>query len=190
MDMENSSSKYELEFGNKMEQTGMIFRQAEEKNLDGIMEIISQAQEDLKKQNIDQWQGGYPNREVVLEDIKNQENYVLEESGKIIGTGMLSFQGDPSYEGIYEGKWKSKKPYGVIHSIAVLREKKRLGTATKMLQNMIEICRERKILSVRIDTHQDNIGMKNWLKKNGFEYCGVIDLKEKKAVRNAYERRL
>ena len=41
------------------------------KDLEGIIDIIKDAQELLAGQNIDQWQNGYPNEKVILKDIKN-----------------------------------------------------------------------------------------------------------------------
>jgi len=39
-----------------------------------------------------------------------------------------------------------------------------------------KICMEKGIYSIKIDTHEDNEPMKGFLKKNGFEFCGVIYL--------------
>ena len=168
----------------------MGFRKAEEKDLSDIMKIIHQAQEDLRAQGIDQWQEGYPNEEIVRKDISRQESYVLEKAGELIATVAVSFEAEPSYERIYEGAWKTQVPYGVIHRIAVRRDKKRLGAATEILNKIIHICREGNIFSLRIDTHRDNKGMQSWIERNHFEYCGIIYLQSSGAPRNAYERRL
>ncbi|MCI7813519.1 MAG: GNAT family N-acetyltransferase [Lachnospiraceae bacterium] len=168
----------------------MIFREAQERDLESIMAIIHQAQEDLKNQGVDQWQNGYPNEEIVLGDINRKENYVLEDGGEIAATVMFSFAGEPSYEKIYEGEWKSDQPYAVIHRIAVDRSRKHAGAATKMLDEIIRICRQRDISSIRIDTHRDNKAMQGWIIKNQFDYCGTIYLKSSGAQRYAYERRL
>lgn len=169
----------------------MRFRMAQEQDLQKILAVIHQAQEDLKSQGVDQWQEGYPNEEIVRLDISRGENYVLEdENGEIAGTVVFSFRKEPSYEKIYEGAWKSRDAYAVIHRIAVDRDRKRLGVATEMLDEMIKRCRERKIHSVRIDTHKDNKVMQAWIEKNQFVYCGVIYLASSGMKRNAYERRL
>ena len=51
----------------------MIFRKATETDLNAIMNIISQAQNYLKEQGIDQWQNGYPNRQTIKKDIEKWE---------------------------------------------------------------------------------------------------------------------
>lgn len=168
----------------------MVFREAEKKDLASIAAIIHQAQEDLRSKKVDQWQNGYPNEEIILADIHRRENYVLEEEGKVIATVVFSFRGEPSYEKIYEGKWISDQPYAVIHRIAVDRNRKKAGAATRILEEIVCICREKNVLSIRIDTHRDNKAMQAWIAKNHFEYCGIIYLKPSGAERNAYERRL
>ncbi|WP_455539180.1 hypothetical protein [Terrisporobacter sp.] len=37
---------------------------------------------------------------------------------------------------------------------------------------------EKKVHSIKIDTHEKNISMQNLLKKNNFEYCGIVYLED------------
>lgn len=53
-------------------------RLANENDLTEIMAIIGDAKKFLKASGSTQWQGGYPNKEVILDDIKNKNAYVLE----------------------------------------------------------------------------------------------------------------
>ena len=57
----------------------MNFRKTTEKDLDSVIKIIDEAKEFLKINNIDQWQNGYPNKEVILRDIENDHSYVLDD---------------------------------------------------------------------------------------------------------------
>ena len=50
--------------------------------MDRILEIIEKAKIELKKLGLDQWQNGYPNREVIENDIKSGISYVLENTEK------------------------------------------------------------------------------------------------------------
>lgn len=49
------------------------------------------------------------------------------------------------------------------------------------------LCRNRKIKSIKVDTHRDNLSMQALLKKNNFKYCGIIFL-EDGAERIAFEK--
>jgi len=50
------------------------------------------------------------------------------------------------------------------------------GVSGEILKELEKICMEKGIYSIKIDTHEDNEPMKGFLKKNGFEFCGVIYL--------------
>ena len=166
----------------------MEFRKTEKEDIPGIMRIICQAQEYMKEQGIDQWQDGYPNEAVFEEDIVRGYSYVMEEGGKIIGTMAVIFDGEPSYDKIYDGAWKTvKEPYAAIHRVAVDGAQKGRGIAGVMLSEVEKMCRVRGVRSMKNDTHRDNRSMQRMLEKNGFGYCGKIFL-EDGAERIAFEK--
>lgn len=82
----------------------MKFRKTTIEDVSSVLEIIEQAQEYLKQKNIDQWQNGYPNINSIIKDIQKEYSYVVEENGRILGTMAVVFDGEPTYEHIYEGK--------------------------------------------------------------------------------------
>ncbi|MGL4453889.1 MAG: GNAT family N-acetyltransferase [Sarcina sp.] len=151
-----------------------MFRKSKFKDVEKIMQIIEQAQTYLKSQEIDQWQNGYPNEKVIEIDIENNISYVLEEEGKIVATTAISFDGELTYNKIYDGKWLSDYNFAVIHRIAVDNDYKGHGFAGKLIKETESLCKKRNVKSIRIDTHKDNVSMQNSIKKNGFEYCGII----------------
>lgn len=180
----------------------MNFRKSTFDDVDRILEIIEKAKIELKKLGLNQWQNGYPNREVIENDVKNRISYVLEEisekddksknqsSKKIIGTIVLSPEKEAPYSKI-EGKWITNDDYIAIHRLAVDSEIKNKGIATKILEFSEEECIKNKILSIKTDTHENNEPMKRFLEKNGFSYCGVIYLDKEPDVgekRIAYEK--
>ena len=64
----------------------MEFRKSVKSDIPEIMGIIKQAQDYFKEKNIDQWQNGYPNEEVINNDIENEESYVMIKDDKIVAT--------------------------------------------------------------------------------------------------------
>ncbi|MDY6227716.1 MAG: GNAT family N-acetyltransferase [Clostridium sp.] len=154
----------------------MILRKTNKKDINSVMKIINEAKDKLKRNGIDQWQNGYPNEEVILRDIEKNESYVLVYDEEIIGTTALSFNREITYDKIYEGKWISNGPYAVIHRIAVSKVKGINNIGTEILKKTEEICLSRGIKNIKIDTHEDNKAMQGLLKKNNFNYCGIIYL--------------
>ena len=181
----------------------MNFRKSTFDDIDRILEIIEKAKAELKKMGLDQWQKGYPNREVIERDVKKGISYVLEEtaennensgekvSGKIVGTIVLSPEREEPYSKI-EGKWiTDDDDYMVVHRLAVDSDVKNKGLATKILEFSEGVCIENKILSLKADTHENNEPMKRLLAKNGFSFCGLIYLDREPdlgAKRIAYEK--
>lgn len=154
----------------------MEFRRTVESDIPSIMTIIKQAQAYFKEQEIDQWQNGYPNPEVIMNDIVNNYAYVLLKDDSIVGTVAVSFDGDENYESIFNGEWISHKEYAVIHRLAVDTDYKGLGLSSIILKRIEEMCLNKDIHSIKVDTHRDNASMHKLLKKNGFQYCGIIYL--------------
>lgn len=156
----------------------MKFRKAVKTDLPQIMKIIKQAQAYFKEQGIDQWQNNYPNEDVISNDIENEDNYVMIKDGSIVATTVISFEKEKCYENIYGGEWMSNGNYGVIHRIAVDNTYKGLGFSHRVIKYTEQVCIERGVHSIKVDTHEENIPMQKLLKKNGFKYCGVIYLKD------------
>lgn len=167
----------------------MQIRKAKQEDVESIMEMIRMAQQSLCLQKIDQWQDGYPNQEVIMEDIRKRESYVAEINGNAAGTAVISLAKEHTYDQISHGKWitENDENYVVIHRIATHNDWKRRGVAGELLKYAEITAKESGKKSVRIDTHPDNWIMQTWLEKNGFSFCGWIYL-ESRALRYAYEK--
>lgn len=167
----------------------MNFRKSVKSDITQIMKIIKQAQQYFKEQGINQWQNNYPNEDVIYNDIENEESYVLESDDNIIATTMISFEKEKTYANIYDGQWITDGEYAVIHRIAVDNAYKGLGISHKMIKYAEEMCIEKGVRSIKVDTHEKNIPMQKLLNNNEFKYCGIIFL-ESGAKRVAYEKKL
>lgn len=168
-------------------------RRSVQEDIPGIMEIISQAQRYFSRNGIPQWQNGYPNPEVISNDIRQGHSYVLleetpkrEQPGKMLATVMISFDGEPTYARI-DGEWLTGGPYAVIHRLAVRPELKGRNIAGWIIGQVEQMCAGRKYRSIRIDTHEENHSMQQVAAKNGFEYCGIISVADG-SPRLAYEK--
>lgn len=165
----------------------MKFRKAVKADISSIMNIISQAKDYFKKQGINQWQDNYPNSEIISNDIDNNYSYVLLKEDSIVATAAVSFDGEKTYDYIYEGQWISNNEYAVIHRIAVDNNFKGLGLSSQIIKNVEELCLKKGVYSIKVDTHEENLSMQKLLKKNKFQYCGIIYL-EYGSKRIAFEK--
>lgn len=167
----------------------MDFRKATKKDIDTIMQIISDARARIGKLGIDQWQYGYPTRDIVKEDIELERFYVGEEEGNILSVFVIVGDGEPTYDVIYNGEWLTEKnTYVAVHRIAVASHCVRRGIASKTFEFVTAYAISRGFSSIRIDTHEGNVPMRRMLEKNGFLHCGTIYLMDGEK-RVAYEKK-
>ena len=152
----------------------MLFRPTQQEDIPAVMGIVRQAQAYLKSQGIDQWQNGYPNGEVIAQDIAAGESYVLLKDGQVVGTTVISFRPEKNYEVIYEGNWLSDAPCAVIHRICVDDALKGQGLSGRMIAEAEAQCQERGVTSIKVDTHRKNLSMQRLLEKHGCARCGII----------------
>lgn len=165
----------------------MKIRLAEKKDIDRIMQIIADARESIGRLGIDQWQYGYPTRDIVKEDITLGRSFVLECNEVICATFALMMNGEPTYKKIYCGAWIGEGEYLALHRIAIDSTFRGKGIAEKIISFLVDFANENGYSSVRVDTHEGNLPMRRMLEKNGFEYCGTIHLLDGQP-RVAYEK--
>lgn len=144
---------------------------ATEADLPRILEIYDIAKAYMRTSgNPNQWNGAYPDPELLRADIAQQRLYVYKKDGKIHGVFMLLLGEEPTYAYIEDGSWREETPYGTIHRLAGDGEVKGL------FAKCVAFC-EKKVPYLRADTHFDNRTMQHLLEKNGFERRGIIYLK-------------
>lgn len=154
----------------------MEFRKSELEDIADIMCIINKAKITLKEAGINQWQTGYPNEEVIREDIIRSESCVALIDNQIVGTIAITFSKEHHYDTLRGGEWKNKDgTYAVIHRIAIDNDYKGKGIAGFLI-SQAEVLGKDLIQSIRIDTHENNIPMQNVIQKQGFGLCGYITL--------------
>lgn len=172
-----------LNFANDMTDKKWRIRPASMVDITAIMQILDCGRQKMRENgNTEQWTDGNPKQQLVENDIRMSNSYVVEEeNGEIIATFAFIEGPDITYNNIYEGEWKENTlPYHVIHRMASLH-----GTHG-VFKDILEYCFER-CNNIRIDTHRQNSIMRNALSKFGFEYCGIIYLLDG-AERLAYQQ--
>ncbi len=145
-------------------------RLTKKEDLGEVMEIYESAQKFMcESGNPNQWAVGNPPRSLIEKDIEKAIHYSCFVDGRIECVFMYTEEPDPTYKKIYNGEWPNALPYGTMHRIASAGRVKRI--ADICLSWCFEQCK-----NLRADTHEDNKIMQNVLKRNGFEYCGIIYL--------------
>ena len=186
----------------------LLFRRARPADTERIMEIIRQAQAQMRALGSLQWQDGYPARTDIDNDIARGYGYVFEKSGTAeepaaagtpqkcdkgrasgaaIAYGAVVFDGEPAYDAI-DGQWLTDEPYVLVHRIAVADGERGRGVAAEFLHRVETLAQERGVKAFRIDTNFDNQTMLRLLERTGFTYCGKVVYRS--GERLAYEKRI
>lgn len=151
-------------------------------DIDRVMEIYDIAREFMAVSgNPTQWGDGYPVREIIEEDVKRGESYVIVDGEEIHGVFMFMQRVEPTYAVIEGGAWLSDEPYGTIHRVATD------GKCKRLFDMCVDFC-SKVTNNLRIDTHNDNIPMQRAIERNGFKKCGTIYMLHDGSPRIAYQR--
>ena len=119
----------------------MEFVKASMKYLEQMCEITDQAKRQLAGLGLDQWQKGYPSREVWLSDIEEGCTYLAVDEEKVLGIFAFQTTPDPSY-GEIEGKWLTDGPYASMHRVCVADGCKGKGVAGQMFRKGFALAEE------------------------------------------------
>ncbi len=164
----------------------MRIRHTAFEDLDRVMEIYAYARQFMAQTgNPRQWGATcWPPRDLVRQDIERGKSYVcVDGDDRIMAVFYYDYADhvEPCYAMIEDGAWKDPSPYGVVHRIASAQGTR--GAGSFCLNWAYE-----QSGHLRIDTHPDNRVMQGFLKKHGFEYCGIIHVEEDNDPRYAYEK--
>ena len=153
-------------------------RPADQADLDEIELVYDHARRFMVENgNPTQWNNGYPQRDLLEEDISLSKLYVACKDSRICGVFVYVIGEDPTYGYIENGAWLSDASYGTIHRIA--------SRESGLFAAVLPFCRG-KCSHIRIDTHADNKPMQHLVEKFGFQRCGIIYV-EDGTPRIAYE---
>lgn len=160
-------------------------RKATTAEIPQIWDILQQAIARRKEDGSNQWQDGYPNPEVIKNDIDKNAGFVLTEGETIIGYTALLISDEPEYDKIV-GKWLTNNDFVVFHRVAISEDHLGKGLATKLVGFIEDFAISNKIYSIKADTNFDNFAMMKVFEKLGYVYCGEVYFRG--SARKAYEK--
>lgn len=161
------------------------FRKAQMSETTPIWEILQQAILRRKQDGSNQWQDGYPNPEVVQNDIEKGVGFVLLEGETVLGYCAAIINYEPAYDNI-EGKWLTNGDFVVIHRVAISEKHLGKGLAKMIIRYVEDFALQNNIYSIKADTNFDNIPMITIFENLGYTLCGEVYFRG--SPRKAYEK--
>lgn len=167
-----------------------------ESDLLKVDEILGKAKKNMRDVlKIDQWQAGYPNRDIFAQDIKNGVGFVFcDGDGTVVGAAAVICGNEPLYDNIqageFSGKWQGEeKNYAAVHRFCVDLDVTCRGVGSQFMLAIADYCKTQGKTDIRIDTHRYNKPMRRMLSKCGFSETGIIYIPEPNSnERITYER--
>ena len=149
------------------------YSMANNNNLNEIVTLITNAVENMQKNNIDQWDLLYPTREDFQADIINQQLYIGKINGMIAVVFALNQNSDEQYQ---NGKWTfPDKDYYVIHRLCVNPLYQNNGIGRKTMLHIENILRDRDIQAIRLDVFSENPYAIKLYEHMGYSRVGYAD---------------
>lgn len=149
-------------------------RSAKAGDLPGILTLFEQARHSMKEQGIDQWQDGYPQKELLVSDIESGNAYVLTEEETVLGYFYFSAAREPAYDTVENGEFRESGKAGVVHRVAVMPRVRGKGLGRAIFDYAVKLSHIELCVSLRCDTHENNHPMRGLLAKCGFLPCGNV----------------
>lgn len=167
-------------------------RPATESDIDGIMLIVRQARNYLKKHRVDQWQGEYPTQDIFAADIANGECYAVTYGERLAGFFCLTEAPESGYDKITDGKWHGEGKYCTLHRMAIEAQFRGTSLSDMLIDFADDMARAKGAECVRTDTHRKNKAMQRLLKRKGYVYRGnvLVDEAGHDPARQAFEKKL
>jgi ribosomal protein S18 acetylase RimI-like enzyme len=120
--------------------------------------------------------GIYPIRQNAIDGVKNGNLYVAKNSGKIIGSIILSHEPEQAYCNV---KWGFEYDYSdvfVIHTFVIHPKFMQCGVGKTLIEFAYEYSIKSKVKSIRLDVYEGNIPAIKLYEKCGFKYIDTVDL--------------
>ena len=161
------------------------FRKAQLSDADRIWKILQEAIQKRKEEGSDQWQDGYPNPQVIAQDLDKDQGFVFTSGDTVVGYCAIAINDEPAYDAI-EGTWLTTNDFVVFHRAAISKDHVGKGLATILFQYIENYAFENEIYSIKADTNFDNKPMLYLFDKLGYVYCGEVYFRS--SPRMAFEK--
>ncbi|MBJ6108487.1 GNAT family N-acetyltransferase [Hymenobacter sp. BT523] len=135
-----------------------------------------------------QWSADYPNEAVFTADVKQNNLWVAELDGAVVGVAALTQDQDAEYA---QADWDVTEPALVTHRLAVDPAAQGRGVALALMTEAEKQAAVQGLRVLRVDTNSENAATQRLFPKLGYRFAGEISLAFRPGLRFfCYEKRL
>jgi len=166
----------------------MQIKRATQADVPAIMGIIRKVVPLMRAVGNLQWDDHYPNPEVFLRDIEQQQLWIADVDGTLAGLAAITTDQDPAYAHV---GWDLTEPSIVVHRLAVDPAFRGMGIANALMAQAETVARSAGLTILRVDTNTKNEATQRLFPKLGYRLDGEISLPFRPGLRFlCYEKRL
>jgi len=143
-----------------------MIRKATLSDLPYILNIIKNCTNHMINNKIFQWNENYPSKEILKNDIKSNNLYLIEKNKKTIGCVMKSEKQSKVYKKV---KWITENKKNLyVHRLAVDPKYQGKGYGIKLMDFIERNAFKKNFISIRLDTFSKNKRNVKFYKKRGY----------------------
>lgn len=156
-------------------------------DLSSIVYLISECIKNMESQGIYQWNKFYPDSEIIENDIKNEECYILKDNAKCVAYVVLNQEQPLEYSQI---RFTDVENVLVIHRLCVHPEFQGKGLAKKILKFIEDYAIKNNYSCIRLDAYSGNEKALKLYENYGYKKVGQIYFPRRDIPFYCYEKKI
>ena len=145
---------------------------AGEQDLEELLGFYRRMADSMEENGIRHWHWGeYPREELIREDVRSGNMYILRTDGSITAAVSILFGQEKEYEGL---PWTGGSHPGSFRRLAVHPSMQRAGMGGLVLDDVQQLLRQNGCDCVRCDTAEGNLPAVRFYERMGFRRCGRL----------------
>ncbi|ADK16926.1 MULTISPECIES: GNAT family N-acetyltransferase [Clostridium] len=162
-----------------------MIRKAIMEDIKDIMEIIRQTIAEMRTYNNTQWDENYPQKKDFIDDIENENLFIVERNEILVGFLCINKIEPAEYNGL---NWSLNEDCLVLHRMSVSPNHRRCGIASELMKFTESLALKNNIQYLKTDTYSVNAKMQALFKKCGYNFVGEIHFNGKEKPFYCYEK--
>lgn len=160
----------------------------QKQDLSEILDMIAECIKDMERQGIYQWNQFYPTSDIIENDIKSEDCYVIKDHEKCVAYVAINEEQSPEYSQI---SWLTDgRKVLVIHRLSVHPKFQGKGIAKKILEFIEEFATERNYSSIRLDAYSGNEKALKLYENFGYQKVGQFYFPRRDLPFHGYEKNI
>ena len=157
--------------------TDWTTRLATNEDIGALCDLLKECVDDMHANGIDQWDGIYPTRSILLDDVESGSAYVAtSRASELVGSVVLNEYQDPQYS---EVAWTiNGQPTVVVHRLMVRPANQRQGVARFLMRFAEQQAAALGYRAVRLDAFSKNPRALRLYRDLGYRDAGTVQLRK------------